>query len=160
MKGEITHEKQVPVTCTLRVCWEFRWNLQGKVSREQFEALPRDVGTNLTTLIIVGRRTVIEFYHSEEQRPALRWFVRVLKDPFYISWCVWSVNLQSYCTVNKYSSRKVSSRTWFWLIYRITSFRRRSRWGDSHGRDVFSRQNDKQTCLDWRWGDRNKDTSQ
>ena len=39
---------------------------------EQFEVPSRDVGTDLTTVISDGRRTVNEFHHSEEQRPALR----------------------------------------------------------------------------------------
>jgi hypothetical protein len=113
-----TNAGQMPMACTLRVCWEFRWNMQGRVSQEQFEAPPRDVGKDLTTLIIFGRRTVIEFYHSEEQRPALRWFMCVIfLDVLGLLNCKW----QSYCTVEKYSSRKVSSRTWFWHICRITS---------------------------------------
>jgi hypothetical protein len=105
---------QVPMTCSLSVCWEFWWNLQGRVSQEQLEAPPRDVGTDLTTFIIVGRFIVIEFYQSEEQRPALRWFLDVLG----LLTCKW----QSYCKLEKYSPRKVASRNWFWRIYRITSF--------------------------------------
>jgi len=68
-----TNAGQVPMACKLRVYWEFRWNLQGRVSQEQFVAPPGDLGTDLTTFTIAGRRIVIEFYHSEEQRPALRW---------------------------------------------------------------------------------------
>lgn len=114
-----TNAGEVPMACTLRVCWEFPWNLQGRVSQEHFEAPPRDAGTDLTTSISHGRRTVIEFYHSEEQRPALRRFVRVtFLDVLGLLTCKW----QSYCTLEKYSPRKVSSRTWFWHIYRITSF--------------------------------------
>jgi len=119
----MTHEKQMPMACTLRVCWEFRWDCKVELAKSS-SRLCRETWaqTWLLWLLLVDVLWLnFIILKSNSQRwgdSCVCWKIHfTFRDVFGLLTC--SRTVQS----KKYSSRKVSSRTFtFWRIYRITSF--------------------------------------
>jgi hypothetical protein len=158
----MTHEKHMPMACTLRVCWEFRWDCKVELAKSS-SRLCRETWaqTWLLWLLLVDVLWLnFIILKSNSQRwgdSCVCWKIHfTFRDVFGLLTCSRTVQSKN---IPPEKCRHELLHFGVFTELRVFFFRRRSQWSDLHGLDVFSQQNNKQTCLGWRWWDRNKDTS-